>query len=104
MGHVPEVRGSKQACHIAIPLYGPIIYGEQPLGFPGFQRFPESNGYDLKELQSGIYHEFPSLQFLQSWLFFGLLTETSGGPATQYNHKDFVTDSGENITTGMIAK
>lgn len=46
----------------------------------GFHDYPEKSGYDTEDLlhgNFGVHSLDEGLEFLQSWLFFGLLRETS---------------------------
>jgi hypothetical protein len=89
MDHIPKTHNHSYV--VKIPIYGSVIaYGEEPLGFQGFRDFPRSLGYNLEESKLCSSERILPCGLLQSWLFFGLLTEIFGGPATQYKHEDFI--------------
>ena len=98
MDHVPKTHSHPHRIEIPIRQLH-ISYGEKPLGFLGFRDFPSSQGYSLQDVLP--------YDVLQSWLFFGLLTEIFGGCDTQYKHEDFikVDASGRRMTsTKMLDK
>ncbi|PSN67163.1 hypothetical protein BS50DRAFT_588165 [Corynespora cassiicola Philippines] len=105
MEHIPSIQGS-------FPLNVPLLdlsptYGEQPRGFHGFREFPALSGHDIDELGSQGSDTMATLGMLQSWLFFGLLTEAFGGKPSHLKHAEFVTtcDGGEKkITTRALQK
>lgn len=89
MDHIPKTHNHSYV--VEIPIYdSAIAYREEPLGFQGFKDFPRSLGYNLEELELCSSELILPCDLLQSWLFFGLLTEIFGGPATQYKHEDFI--------------
>jgi hypothetical protein len=89
MDHIPKTHNHSYV--VGIPIYDSCVaYREEPLGFQGFRDFPRSLGYNLEELELCSSERILPCELLQSWLFFGLLTEIFGGPTTQYKHEDFI--------------
>ena len=58
--------------------------------------FPTRYKLSVEGLQRGdwsLYEADHTLAFLQSWLFFGVLTETFSGAGIPFNHKDFLSQT-----------
>ena len=109
MEHLPKVRHKAQAGYeLVIPFFeSDILYGEETRGFQGFRDFPETYGYDLKKLKLGANSSVLESAFLQSWLFFGFLSESFGLPSMHFKHDDFIRRSSTGsafLTTEALPK
>ncbi|KAL6232060.1 hypothetical protein BDW75DRAFT_218560 [Aspergillus navahoensis] len=90
MEHIPRVCDSKlQTAHLTVPyLAGSWQYGSQIRGFETFRLFPEQHGFDQK-LSDGCLNT-PTLEFLQAWLYFGLLAEAFGTAEMKFDPGHFI--------------
>lgn len=69
-----------------------IKYPAVSVGYEAFISFPTEYGLSVDELQRGdwsLYDADHILALLQSWLFFGVLTETFSGAGIPFNQEDF---------------
>ena len=79
MDHVAPLH-SAQTLPMEVPLLQTMQYD-----FLGFEGFPKRQGFDLKE-SSAIHRPAKQIAgLMQSWLFFGLLSELSGRPIAMDN-------------------
>ncbi|KAL4973930.1 hypothetical protein BDW66DRAFT_153319 [Aspergillus desertorum] len=90
MEHIPRVRDSKlQAANLTVPyLAGAWEYGSQIRGFESFRLFPEQHGFDQKLSDDCL--NTPSVEFLQAWLYFGLLAEAFGMAEMKFDPEHFI--------------
>ncbi|KAL4996885.1 hypothetical protein BDV10DRAFT_202047 [Aspergillus recurvatus] len=90
MEHIPRVRDSKlQTAHLKVPyLAGSWQYGSQTRGFESFRLFPEQHGFDQKLSDDCL--DTPSVEFLQAWLYFGLLAEAFGTAEMKFGPDHFI--------------
>ncbi|GAW17388.1 hypothetical protein ANO14919_068450 [Xylariales sp. No.14919] len=65
-------------------------YPREPQGSEGFRQFPSRHGYSFETLIDLAISDRKTCAFLQSWLFFGLLTETFSRPNYDFKREDFV--------------
>ncbi|RWA06322.1 hypothetical protein EKO27_g8783 [Xylaria grammica] len=65
-------------------------YPREPQGSEGFRQFPSQHGYSFETLIDLAISDRKTCAFLQSWLFFGLLTETFSRPNYDFKRDDFV--------------
>ena len=69
-----------------------ISYPSKSVGFEAFLSFPTKYGFSVQELQRGdcsLYEADHTLALFQSWLFFGLLTETFSGASIPFDQGEF---------------
>lgn len=91
-------------------LCASINYPPESVGYEEFTAFPTRYGLTVEELQRGhwsLYDADHTLALLQSWLFFGVLTETFSGAGIPFNQEDFrrQTDGGPLlITTELLQR
>ncbi|MCJ1444139.1 MAG: hypothetical protein MMC23_004640 [Stictis urceolatum] len=109
MEHIPKVTSGLFKDNIApVPfLPSECRYGDTAKGIEGFNNYPRENGYSSKGLKHQHQSKEDQVAFVQSWLFFGLLTETFGGPLTQFNGNEFIDWASSPqplITTGGLQK
>ncbi|KAL5050838.1 hypothetical protein BDW71DRAFT_173288 [Aspergillus fruticulosus] len=90
MEHIPRVRDSKlQTANLTVPyLADTWEYGSQIRGFESFQLFPEQHGFDQKLSDSCLNN--PSVEFLQAWLYLGLLAEAFGTAEMKFDPEHFI--------------
>jgi hypothetical protein len=90
MEHIPRIRGSKlQTANLTVPyLPGSWQYGNQMQGFESFRLFPVQHGIDA-ELGDGCLNSL-SIEFLQGWLYFGLLAEAFGTAEMKFDPDHFI--------------
>ncbi|KAL4778138.1 hypothetical protein BJX76DRAFT_363021 [Aspergillus varians] len=96
MDHIPRVRNSNlQTAHLTVPyLARKWEYGRQRQGFDAFLAFPAKHGFSslldeqLGDDAGGLVP--PSVDFLQAWLYFGLLAEAFGTSDMQLDPSQFI--------------
>lgn len=84
-----------------------IEYPHQPQGFEGFSVFPSRYGYGHNDLVAHAWENGKIASILQSWLFFGLLTETFARPNYCFERQDFIGSIGSGrqvVTTRCLPK
>jgi hypothetical protein len=105
MDHIPPVQNVPR---MQIPyLSSAVEYGCEPRGFASFSQFPRLVGYEIDRIVQSNCDDLETLALLQSWLFFGLLTEAFGGKPMGMTSKDFIrrTDTDQLfITTEALPK
>ena len=92
MDHLPEIRDPQHAAW-SVPL---LFKREDIYDGTGFSTFPERKGVQIQDLISGTHNDrFPleSAGLLQSWLYFGLLTEIFIVSDIRVNTDDFIEPS-----------
>ena len=95
MDHLPKpAKPSRRPPYPEVPyLCTNISYPPESVGYEAFMAFPTRYNFSVKGLQRGdwsLHGADHTLAFLQSWLFFGVLTETFSGAGIPFNHKDFL--------------
>lgn len=94
MDHLPTIKNAYPGSMIPSVPYlvagFDFEYPIEPQGFRGFQEFPSLHGYDHESLAALALSDRRTGAFLQSWLFFGLLTETFSRPNYCFNREDFL--------------
>ncbi|KAI1489984.1 hypothetical protein F5X96DRAFT_638486, partial [Biscogniauxia mediterranea] len=96
MDHLPKIHGAENAPWMRVPCLvhqSGLQYPSQPQGPEGFKTFPSLHGYDHETLVAGVPSNRDTVAFLQSWLFFGLLTEVFARPNYDFHREDFVRTS-----------
>ncbi|KAL3470429.1 hypothetical protein BJX99DRAFT_239542 [Aspergillus californicus] len=91
MDHIPPIRDPNlEIAHITVPyLARNWEYGSQIRGFDSFRAFPQKHGYSQKpDDNDGLVA--PSIDFLQAWLYFGLLAEAFGTTESRFNPSHFI--------------
>ena len=102
MDHLPKpAKPFRRPPYPEVPyLCASINYPPESVGYEAFLAFPARYGFTVEELQRGhwsLYDADDTLALLQSWLFFGVLTETFSGAGIPFNQEDFrrQTDGGQ---------
>ncbi|KAL4914101.1 hypothetical protein BDW62DRAFT_149287 [Aspergillus aurantiobrunneus] len=94
MEHIPRVRDPNlETAHLTVPyLAKNWEYGGQLRGYESFLAFPDKHGYSSlineKPGEDGLVN--PSIDFLQAWLYFGLLAEAFGTTDMRFNPNHFI--------------
>ncbi|KAL4744063.1 hypothetical protein BDV11DRAFT_176814 [Aspergillus similis] len=90
MEHIPPIHDSKlQTANLTVPyLAGSWQYGKQMLGFESFRLFPAQHGFNEK-LGDGCLKSL-TIDFLQGWLYFGLLAEAFGTAEMKFDPDHFI--------------
>ncbi|KAI1078591.1 hypothetical protein F5B20DRAFT_207945 [Whalleya microplaca] len=110
MDHLPSAYSDKASISPTVPclaLEFTFQYPRQPQGIEGFLQFPSQHGYELKVLVDRASSDRKICSFLQSWLFFGLLTETFARPNYSLERDDFIqsdNDGDSVITTKALPR
>ncbi|KAI1452186.1 hypothetical protein F4805DRAFT_448381 [Annulohypoxylon moriforme] len=105
MDHLPRASKSCEADILPVvpclSLGSDFEYPRVPQGSEGFRQFPSQHGYSLGALIDLATSDRKTCAFLQSWLFFGLLTETFSRPNYDFKRQDFVqlNDGGDVVVT-----
>lgn len=111
MDHLPKPSHGNTEAHGLSPYVPCLIsqfdveYPLQPLGFEGFRQFISQHGYSQEELGNEVLAgRAAASALLQSWLFFGLLTETFARPHFAFDHTEFITttSSGDEVITTKV--
>ncbi|KAI1635568.1 hypothetical protein F4809DRAFT_434132 [Biscogniauxia mediterranea] len=92
MDHLPKAYSDKTKIPPipCLALGSDFEYPRQPQGSEGFRQFPSRHGYNFQSLVDRASSDRDTCVFLQSWLFFGLLTETFARPSYSFEHENFV--------------
>ena len=94
MDHLPKpTKPVRQPPYPEVPyLRTDIVYPAESIGYEAFKSFPTEHGISIQKLQLGdleLYGADRTLAIIQSWLFFGVLTETFSGAGIPFNQEDF---------------
>ena len=94
MDHLPKpAKPFRQPLYPDVPyICTRMQYPAKSVGYEAFVSFPQDYGLSVEELQQGdrsLYHADDTLAVLQSWLFFGVLTEIFSGAGIPFNQEDF---------------
>ena len=94
MDHLPKLaKPLRPLPYLQVPyLCAKVEYPAAPVGYEQFKSFPTKYRLSFEELQRGdwsLHDSHHILALLQSWLFFGVLTETFSGAGILFNQEEF---------------